>query len=210
MIVRRHLSLKPGIREYLHQDIVNVTALARKMAHELGIDNVQAIISAIKRYKGEVERDEKEYEKRMKNLLAYCTLSMTGDIAIITLPHPVDWHTLEKHIHIKHAIEGASATNVIVDEKSLPAFKKLGLSPISIRSGLASITMQSNTDFQATPGAMIHLLSPISYSGLNIEETMSCYNDKIIILKVEDAQKAFNLLNKKIDEARAPEEKTTL
>ena len=210
VLVRRRLSLKPGIREYLRQDIVNVTALARMMAQELGMENIQAVISAIKRYKSEVEKEESEYEKRMRNLLAYCTLSMASDIAIITLAHPVEWRTLEKHLNIKHVVEGASVTNLVVDEKSVPAFKKLGLSPITIRTGLAAITMQSNTDFQATPGAMIHLLAPISYSGLNIEETLSCYSDKIIILKMEDAQKAFNILSKKIEQAREPEVKTTL
>jgi len=210
VLVRKRLSAKPGIREYLRQDIVNVTALARNLAGELGIGNVQAIISAVKRYKSDVGREEDDYDKRMRKLLADCTLSMASDVAIITLPHPVDWHTLEKHLSIKHAVEGASATNLVVDEKSVAAFKKLGLNPIAIRTGLATITMQSNTNFQSTPGAMIHLLSPISYGGLNIEETLSCYNDKIIILKMEDAQKAFTILGKKIDDARQAEIKTTL
>lgn len=210
VLVRKRLSVKPGIREYLYQDIVNVTALARNLAKELGVDNIQAIISAIKRYKSDVENEEDNYEKRMRKLLADCTLSMASDIAVVTLPHPVDWHTLEKHIIIKHAIEGVSATNIIVDQKSLANFRKIGVTPISIRSSLAAITMQSNTTFQNTPGAMIHLLSPVSYGGINIEETMTCYNDKIIILKMEDAQKAFNILNKKIEEARQAEIKTAL
>lgn len=210
MLVRKRLSVKPGIREYLRQDIVNVTALARNLSKEMGIENIQAVISAIKRFKNDVEREEEEYEKTMRRLMGDCTVSMASDVAVVTLPHPVDWHTLEKHLHIKHAIEGVSATNIVVDEKSLAFFKKLGLTPIAVRSGLAAITMQSNTDFQSTPGAMIHLLSPISYSGINIEETLTCYNEKIIILKMADAQKAFNLLARKIEEARQAEQKTAL
>ena len=205
--VRRKLATKPGLREYLRQDIVNVTALARQVGRELEVENTQAIVSAIKRLRSGLEEEEGDYERRMRKLMADSSISMASDVAVITLAHPVDWHTLEKHLNIKHVVEGATATNIIVDQKSVEQFKKLGLSPIAIRASLAAITLQSNTDFQSTPGAMIHLLAPVSYSGINIEETLTCYSDKIILLKMQDANRAFQILSQKIEEARKAEGK---
>jgi len=200
--VRKKLAEKPGMREYLRQGIVNVTALSRKLAKEMNVKNVQAIVSAVKRFRSEVEEEGEEYAKKMQKVLADCKVSLSNDVAVITLPHPVDWHPLEKHLHIKHVVEGGSVTNVIVDDQSMDAFVKTGVAPMAVRRGLAAITVKSNVDFATTPGALIFMLAPISYAGINIDETLSCYNEKILILKSGDAKKAYDIITNNIESAR--------
>ena len=61
---------------------------------------------------------------------------------------------------------------------------------------------QVRFDITTTPGCVQTFYNAISRRHINIEETMSCYTETIIILAMEDVSKAFEALTELISEAR--------
>jgi hypothetical protein len=67
---------------------------------------------------------------------------------------------------------------------------------------LSAIVVQSPREIIDTPGCAIAFYNPVSRSHINIEETMSCFTDTILVLRMEDVGKAFTVLTDLIAEAR--------
>ena len=49
--VRAYIERNPHIIRALNEEVINYSALARKIMEETGLENFQAIIAALKRYK---------------------------------------------------------------------------------------------------------------------------------------------------------------
>jgi len=62
--------------------------------------------------------------------------------------------------------------------------------------------VQSPREIIDTPGCAIAFYNPVSRRHINIEETMSCFTDTILVLRIEDVGKAFTALTDLIAEAR--------
>lgn len=200
--VRRSLSSRPSVVDCLKLDLINYSELARQLSSELGSGaNEAAIVSAIKRHR--LELDAVGVDERTRKLVAASTMELRPDVAILSIPKNSDWRPLQQKLTVFHIIEGASVTNLVVDERTLDSVPSLTLEGVVIRKGLAAITVRNDPSFASTPGALVHLIWPLSANGINLEETLSCYTDKILILKLEDAHKAFRLLNELIASARA-------
>ena len=196
--VRKAIESKPSVVDCLKADVVNYSALARLLCKELAIENEEAVVSAIKRHKESLEPFR--HDKRVRRLVAESTIELKPDVAIITVPKEFDWRALHQKFRVHHVVEGPSYTTVVVDERSLG--NATTVPGGEVRSGLAAITVKSTPEFVSTPGSMVHFISPISFNGINIEEVMSSYTDKIILVKLEDAARAFSCLNELINDAR--------
>lgn len=203
--VRKALEARPSVTDCLKIGVINYSALARMLGKEFGIKKQEAIVSAIKRYKHAVEAFN--YDKRLRKLVAESTIELRPDVAVVTLPKDFDWRPMQELFKIFHVVEGSNATNLVVDERSLANGDKASLPSIAVRRGLGAITVRSTTEFMSTPGSLVYFVSPISLNGINIEEVLSCYTDKIILLRLEDAYKAFSLLNALISETRQEQTK---
>ena len=62
------------------------------------------------------------------------------------------------------------------------------------KQNLAAIIVQSPKGIVNTPGCIAAFYNPISRGQINIEETISCFTETIIVLRMEDAARAFSLL----------------
>ncbi len=140
-------------------------------------------------------------DRRMRKLVAESTVELRPDVAVLTLPREYDWRPLEKKTRVHHVIEGPTNTIVVVDERSVTA-GDAAMPGADVRRGLAAITVRSTPEFMSTPGSLVYFISPLSLHGINLEEVMSCYTDKILLVKLEDAHKAFSLLNDLIADSR--------
>ncbi len=199
--VRRTLSSKPSVVDCLKLDLINYSALARMLSQELGIRNEQAIVSAIKRHKHEL--DSFDVDVQTRKLLANSTIELRPDVAVLSFPKNTNWKPLQDRLTIFHIIEGAAVTNLVVDERTLAHTPTAVLEGAVVRKGLAAITVRSVPAFSSMPGALVHLIWPLSANGINLEEALSCYVDKILILRLDDAQKAFSILNDVIARSRS-------
>ncbi len=200
--VRKALEARPSFVDCLKAGIINYSALARFLSKEIPVKNAgeAALVSGIKRFKQGIEAFQ--HDKRMRRLVAESTIELRPDVAVLTLPKEADWRSLEKKLRAHHVVEGPNNTIIVVDERAL-AGGDLVMPGVDVRRGLAAITIKSTPEFVSTPGSMLYFMSPISVHGINLEEVMSCYTDKIMLFKLEDAQRAFSLLNGLITDSRA-------
>jgi len=101
-------------------------------------------------------------------------------------------------------LEGVSAITLIFDQKLFDdihaVFRREEI--LGEKRNLAAITVHSPREIIETPGCTIAFYNPISREHVNIEETMSCFTDTIIVLHMENVGKAFNALTDLIARAR--------
>jgi len=101
-------------------------------------------------------------------------------------------------------LEGISTIILIFDQKFFDEiysmFRKEEIT--EEKRNLAAIMMQSPREIIDTPGCIAAFYNAISRIHINIEETMSCSTDTIIVLSMNDIGKAFTVLKDLIAEAR--------
>ncbi len=198
--VRRVLSERPSIAEGLKLGIVNYSALARLLSNELGIRNGEAVVSAIKRFAESTGQTDSD--KRLRRVVAESTIELRPDVAVITLAPNSDWRKLESQLRVHHVVQGHTSTNIIVDERSLSKTPATLLQGLDVRRRLAAITIRRPKEVTTTPGVVVYFLASIASAGINLEETLTCNADQVLVFKIADAQKAFLLLNDVIMRAR--------
>jgi aspartokinase len=73
---------------------------------------------------------------------------------------------------------------------------------LEIENGLAAIIVHSPEDIIKTPGCAIAFYNQLARRHINIEDTVSCYTDTIVLVKMEQVGKAFNALTDLISNSR--------
>jgi hypothetical protein len=198
-----YISLHPSIHDCLIYNLVNHSALTRKIMGETGIKKKEAVLAACKRYpKGK----EKVREKGILNILQNSKLKIRNKIGVIIIPN--SWHLFPKlevatHKLIREGkelkiIQGSLGITIIATEELIHTLRgMLGKENILIeRKGLAEISVTSPRTIEETPGIIAYLSSALAANGINIVETVSCYTDTIFILEEKDILKGFEVLNK--------------
>ena len=101
-------------------------------------------------------------------------------------------------------IEGNTIVTIISDLNSFNEISSIfeGKHVIDQNKNLATIIIRSPDEITATPGCVQAFYNALSRRHINIEETMSCYTETIIVLKMEDVSKAFAALTDLITQAR--------
>ena len=186
--------LKPKVEE----------ALARKV-------KLEALITSVKRTTTSYRFQSKDLMK----VIANSVINLRTDVAKISVEK-----TSETLRSIREALasyseeffqvlEGISAITLVFDQKLFDDVKSIfGKEKVlDEKCNLAAIVVHSSRDIINLPGCAIAFYNPVSRNHINIEETMSCFTDTIIILKMEDVGRAFVVLTDLKNEARKNMEK---
>ncbi|MEM2029425.1 MAG: hypothetical protein QXS05_08625, partial [Candidatus Bathyarchaeia archaeon] len=70
------------------------------------------------------------------------------------------------------------------------------------KKDLAAVIIQSPKEIVDTPGCISMFYNAISRRGINIEETISCYTETVIVVKMEDSTRVYSILADLISSAR--------
>jgi aspartokinase len=200
-----------SFQDSLQRDYCNISALARlikpQIDHMLGKDtSIESIITALKRSK----YDYNVQEKPIASILAASTITVNTDVAKISAKKSKK--TIEKVA--KAMIQGAG--NFISMSESIMSitlvFDDLLLQDVKVmfayddilemENGLAAIIVHSPEDIIKTPGCAIAFYNQLARRHINIEDTVSCYTDTIVLVKMEQVGKAFNALTDLISNSR--------
>ena len=200
-----------SFQDSLQRDYCNISALARlikpQIDHMLGKDtSIESIITALKRSK----YDYNVQEKPIASILAASTITVNTDVAKISAKKSKK--TIEKVA--KAMIQ--SAGNFISMSESIMSitlvFDDLLLQDVKVmfayddilemENGLAAIIVHSPEDIIKTPGCAIAFYNQLARRHINIEDTVSCYTDTIVLVKMEQVGKAFNALTDLISNSR--------
>jgi len=210
-VVKNLLESDLSIQDALQRGYGNFSAIARilkpKVEEELGYKaKLEAIITAVKRAKTKHILQNED----LKKIIAESVINLRTDVAKITVEKTINTMRVARETLAGYSeeffqvLEGTSAITLIFDQKLFTEIQS-SLQKEQIldsKKNLAAIVVRSPREIINTAGCAIAFYNPVSMSHINIEETMSCFTDTIMILRTEDVGRAFNVLTDLKSEAR--------
>ena len=210
MVVREVVDEDLSLQDALSRDYANLSAVARLVVPRIeernGTSvNLQSVITALKRLRSRYA----PASRTIFQVIAESTVNVRTDVAKISLEKTRKTIEGVRRLLSEHQedflqiSESLTAVTIILDEKALPYMKKsLGNDYLELESELAAIIVHSTEEIIKTPGCAIAFYNQLSRRHINIEDTVSCYTDTIIIVHMNEASGAFAALSELISEAR--------
>ncbi len=204
--VREYIASHPSIADALKMDIVNYSALARKVCKELGIRREEAVLAACRRYP--VEKLRGFSEDAVRRMLRSSRVETRTKVATIILVEGVDVlqrlgdvveELLDENKECR-LIQVSQGTVIIVDDDSVSRVTRK-LRPehiVSVTRGLVEIAVTSPESIEKTAGLLAFLSGALASRGINIVQEMSCYTDTIFILNRKDMTRAIEVLTQNL------------
>ncbi len=194
------------IRKCLAKDITSFRALARHIIKKLSLSekNLDAVISAIRRYKRDhktiVEKDVKSAFSKLSvktrsNVVDICMKKSKRIIESISKINSIV--DIEKG-EIIRIIQAEESIRIIIDDKNMDKFFDFfnRADTLSIQKNLTEINfLFHHANISNTEGIVSIISSSLTAEGINIIEIMSCAPELIILIRKEDLVKAINIID---------------
>jgi len=206
-VVRDILLSHPSILDCIKLDIVNYTALARKLepmvSKAMGRKvNVDAIKMALIRFSDEVKNTRDVLEERVRRVLAGSVITFQTDLTVITLKREVvvrvlsDLIKMVKSTRFFQLTQGLQTYTIIVaSELEKKVLDLLGMENVEdILRDHSAIILISPLEIVRTPGIISYITSMLAFRGINITQIISCHKDTILVIDRRDALKAYQIL----------------
>jgi len=206
-IVNNDLSFQDSIQ----RDYCNISALARIIKPQidqlLGGKNtsIESIITALKRSR----RDYSVPEKPIALILAGSTISVRTDAKISAVKSKKTIEKVAKAMtqnvgNFISVSESIMSITLVFDEALLDEVKAMFAHDdiLEIEDDLAAIIVHSPEEIIKTPGCAIAFYNQLARRHINMEDTVSCYTDTIVLVKMDQVGKAFNALTDLISGSR--------
>ena len=200
-----------SIQDSLHRGYGNYSAIARilKPRIEDMLERpvkIESVITAVKRSRALTV----PIRGNISGIIARSVINLRTDIAKFSVEKTRRTLSIMRRTladlreEFLQVLEGVSAVTMICDEKLLDdltsVFRRDDI--LEEKRNLAAMMMHSPREIINVPGCAIAFYTPLSRRHINIEETMSCYTDTIIVVGMEDAGKAFATLTDMVAQAR--------
>ena len=201
-----------SFQDSLQRDYCNISALARIIKPKIDLmlsgknTSIESIVTALKRSR----RDYNVPERPIASILAASTISVKTDVAKVSAEKSKK--TIEKVTkamtqNIGNFIsvsESIMSITLVFDDVLLEDVKAMFARDdiLEIEDDLAAIIVHSPEEIIKTPGCAIAFYNQLARRHINIEDTVSCYTDTIVLVKMEQVGKAFNALTDLISNSR--------
>ncbi|MDG6901342.1 MAG: ACT domain-containing protein [Nitrososphaerota archaeon] len=209
--VREEVNFDLSVQDALARDYVNLSALARMLVPKVAKRTrkkvrVEGVITALKRLRGAYSPASHEIGK----VIAGSVVNMRTHVSKVsveknrrTLQAVASMLTKHQEDFIQVS-ESLSAITLIFDQRLHKRVTRelSGGEILAEGDDLAAIIVQSPEKIVSTPGCVIAFYNQLSRRHVNMEDTVSCHTDTIMVVKVKDAGKAFEALTELIDEER--------
>jgi hypothetical protein len=203
-LVWNYIDNRIELKKTLLEGLLNISALARVIAKEEKLDkNIDAIISAIRRYQGKIE-------KKKENLQFYSLLKkakISTKTKLVSLLIKRNDHTESKISTIYNQInlerdstlrifEVTKYIKIIIDQELLKEIKAIFSSNDieNITNNLGEITINYNEDITKIPRVFATLSNELAMNELSIIDSVICHWEHIIVVNEEDLKKAFTVV----------------
>ncbi len=178
-----YLKRKPYVLEALEQEIINYSALARKIKKDLGDVSFEAVKTTIIRIAKDLRNKKKQREIKIIYLLKKADFSINNKIATI---HHISPLNIESIAFSKTPSGYMYFVKENIAEKS--TFKKIDY-------GYAIIHIKNPKEIEDTPGVAAFLLSTLASENINVVHLMDCREDTFLVIKEFDAPLSFRVLS---------------
>src|SRR6185503_5445381 len=201
-----------SFQDSLQRDYCNISELARIIKPQVDqiLDgkntSIESIVTALKRSR----RDYNVQEKPIASILAGSTISVRTDVAKLSADKSKK--TIEKVAkamtqnvgNFISVSESIMSITLVFDEVLLEDVKAMFAHDdiLEIEDDLAAIIVHSPEEIIKTPGCAIAFYNQLARRHINIEDTVSCYTDTIVLVKMDQVGKAFNALTDLISNSR--------
>jgi aspartokinase len=205
-----------SFQDAMQRGYCNLSAMARIIKPSIdaivGTDvDIESIVTALKR----TRKDYKIPYTSVEPIIAGSKISLRTDVAKLSIVK--NKKTVEKiakplTVHYDSFIsvsESVNSVTLIFDQLILEKMKSIfDDDTLEVESNLAAIIVQSPEEIIKTPGCALIFYNQLARRHVNIEDTISCYTDTIMLVNMNDVAKAFNALTELITESRKPLGKT--
>ena len=193
------------IRKCLFRNILSLRALARHIIKELELkeNNLDAVISAIRRYKRAEKSETDVKTKKLFSKVAVKTKSNIVDIRVHKNKRSLDnISRLNSTIDIEKGeiiriIQAEQSITIIIYYKNFyklnDIFGKKDI--ISLDKNLVEVNLQFTEEAQNIKGIVALVTSSLNAEGINVVEIMSSAPELLIIIKKEDLIKMLNVVD---------------
>ncbi len=198
--VREYLDANPTVQEALALGIVNLSALARRIEEDTGLDAYVAIQAACRRTKPRQAVDE----SRLQALLATAQMDVRTRMAVLTARR--SWsigRRLEDALRgirdqggTAHVVHGSEAVTIIVDEAHVDVLRQeMDAEEVQgVRRGLAQINVRTPGDVEEVPGVLVRVAAVLAARQINSVEVLSCHKDNLFLVSEADLGAAMESL----------------
>ncbi len=204
-ITRDYIGQHPSVMDCLSYDIVNFSALARKIMEETGAKNEEAVMIACRRYQVEL-RNRRARENEVISTLRNSRVRLKSKISLINarneprtlqLLQKIQQNVVSKNNTMLTVQQGSKVLTIILDEENLEeTMTVLGKELVlNSRSRLGEITVESPEAIVETPGILARFSSVLAEAGVNCLEVVSCNTESTFVVAEQDLIKAYNLLS---------------
>lgn len=201
--VREYIDAHPAIRDGMRKGIVNLSALARRIMDETGLESEDAVLIACRRY--EPDDPGETYGEAIRSLLETSRLDIRTRTVVLTV-RP-SWSVIEELTRIGqrhqgahpplHVVRGTEAVTVITDDTVADALVD-GLEDRDVldeHRDLVEVSVTSPETIEETPGLLGHLTTSLADEGINLVEVLSCYKDTIFVIEKADMTRTVEILD---------------
>ncbi|HEV2519657.1 MAG TPA: ACT domain-containing protein [Thermoplasmata archaeon] len=211
LFIEDHASIREGLRE----DLLNYTALARKIQADTGLANEEAVTIACRRYQRNVSREEPDLI-RVREVIGRSRLEVHPRVAIVRIRDDLD--TLDRLLAIGRRtlttparrrvfqlFLGTRAITVLCEETLLAAILPEVRGPLllGVERGLGTLAFRSSPEVGDIPGVLSYIADALYRSGINCLETISVYTDSIFVFRDADLLKAYQALSELVPPGQA-------
>lgn len=192
------------IQKALEDDIISLRKLAKHilLQLDLNISNLDAIISAIRRY--DTKQSSQNY-KIAKNIIKNTKITSKSDIVAIAIEKDDSTYQilpqLFKQINynkgeVLRIIQAEESIKIIIDKTNFEKITKIIDSKkiITIEKDLSEINLHLEDIATKTPGIISTIFTQLMINDINVMETMSCVPEMILFVKEKDLLKCYSVL----------------
>ena len=200
-----------SFQDSLQRDYCNISALARIIKPQVDRmlernTSIESIVTALKRSRGDYEVPEKP----IAAILAASSISVKTDVAKLSAKkskkniEKVARSLTQSVDSFTSVSESIMSITLVFDDTLLHEVKEMFSSDdiLEVEGDLAAIIIHSPEEIIKTPGCAIAFYNQLARRHINIEDTVSCYTDTIVLVRMDQVGKAFNALTDLISNSR--------
>ena len=205
-VVKKIISEKPILQEYLSRNLINYTSLAESMKpdieRQLGKKaEIPAIMMAIRRHceslsdnHSRIWKAEPGSEILTKSNIVDITVRRSPNLfgKLIPLYSAVKYEEGDTLNVVHGNYEASIITSGHYLEKFLAALK--GEKILKVDKDLVSISLRFSEKFRSTPGIMAAVTSKLAFDHINLLEIVSTNTELALIVTSKDAMRAYSAL----------------
>ncbi len=216
-IVEKLILDEPLLEDFLARDLINQSALARSLLSRVEHETrqkvkPQAVIMAVKRFSREAK--QKIETKKMREVLSKSTINLKSGVADIAVEKTEGLFSLLEDLtrkvkthkgEVLSVVEGQTEAAIIIEEKYVDdLIKKLPKkSVLKVERNIVDLHILCPPEFWNSPGIIYLVTKQLALAAINIIDLITTPTEFAILVRKEDAGKAFEAISKLIEESRA-------